>query len=154
MTPLRSCARQGLAWVLVLAALLAAGCNDAPPYAYWFPLAPGRVWQYQVERTTMDGTRALRHVVHSVAVPPGSALTGLRRTLDGREIGYTRADAGLFRIDPRGARALVLPDDVTPGTSWQAPTTTSVLENTGPPWETLFRITVPVTLQYSVVATD
>jgi hypothetical protein len=154
MTSLRSCARQGLAWVLVLATLLAAGCDDAPPYADWFPLAPGRVWQYRVERTTMDGTRALRHIVHSVAVPPGSALTGLRRTLDGREFGYASADAGLFRINERGARVLVLPDDVAPGTSWQAPTTTTVLENTGPPWETLFRINVPITLRYSVVATD
>ncbi|MEQ8661206.1 MAG: hypothetical protein RLW62_10345 [Gammaproteobacteria bacterium] len=139
-----------------LCTLLAAatGCERTPGDPHWFPLEPGRVWQYRVERTTMDGTRALRHVVHSARVPADSGLAGLRRTLDGRRLRYVRTAQGLFRIDAHGDRELVLPPAPAALASWQGSSTTSVLENTGPPWETLFRINVPVALRYTVTSTD
>ncbi len=153
--------------LLVLSALtLLAACGQHDAGERLFPLEPGREWQYRVVRTTMDGTRELRHVVRAVDVPPGSELSGLRTTLDGRRLRYVRTAEGLFRLGDdatggarragpaSGAPRLVLPDATAPGTTWQSPEVTSVLENTGPPWETLFRITVPVAMHYEVVRDD
>jgi hypothetical protein len=153
-----------LAALLVVPLLAACGQHDADDRL--FPLDPGREWQYRVVLTTMDGTRELRHVVRTLNVPPGSELSGLRATLDGRRLRYVRTSEGLFRLgndaarhggrDAHGSGAprLVLPDTPAPGSRWQSRDVTSVLENTGPPWETLFRITVPVQMNYEVLRDD
>ena len=138
--------------VIVLALPLLAACGQHDAGEHLFPLEPGREWQYRVVRTTMDGTRELRHVVRAVEVPSDSELSGLRMTLDGRSLRYARTAEGLFRLGDGaagstrhagpapGAPRLVLPDAVAAGATWQSRDVTSVLENTGPPWETLFRI--------------
>jgi len=153
-----------LAALLVVPLLAACGQDDVGERL--FPLEPGREWQYRVVRTTMDGTRELRHIVRAVDVPPGSELSGLRTTLDGRRLRYVRTSEGLFRLGDdamgnggrdgpgSGAPRLVLPDTPAPGARWQSRDITSVLENTGPPWETLFRITVPVQMHYEVLRDD
>ncbi len=152
--------------VILLVLPLFAACGQDDAGERLFPLEPGREWQYRVVRTTMDGTRELRHVVRAVAVPSGSELSGLRMTLDGRSLRYARTAEGLFRLGDDaagstrhagpapGAPRLVLPDAVAAGATWQSRDVTSVLENTGPPWETLFRITVPVPMRYEVVRDD
>lgn len=163
MKPSRSCYAR-LAALLALPLLTACGPGDAG--GSLFPLEPGREWQYRVVRTTMDGTRELRHVIRAVEVPPGSDLSGMRATLDGRRLRYVRTAEGLFRLGDdharnarragagSGAPRLVLPRAPAAGASWQSRDVTSVLENTGPPWETLFRITVPVQMHYEVVRSD
>lgn len=143
-----------------LAVVLGACGNERP--ANYFPLDPGRHWQYRVERTTMDGTRELRHAVATRAAPPDYA--GIRETLGGALYYYVRDDEGLWRVAPdrqaaTGSRTatgpeLVLPATPDVGRAWQGKTTTAVLENTGPPWETLFRIAVPVAMNFRITATD
>jgi len=154
---------------LVAALALASGsalltaCERTHDAARYFPLEPGHAWQYRVERTTMDGRRELRHAVRSRRVPRGLDADGLRETLDGRPYLYTVAEEGIYRLNPAleaGAASgsenavLVLPHTVDASARWESWSQTTVLENTGPPWETLFRITVPVRLHYRVETTD
>jgi len=148
----------------VLALLLLAGCERATPSADYFPLEPGRHWQYRVERTTMDGSTELRHAVRAVAVPPGLGIDAMRETLGGLRYLYVIDDDGIFRIGAAEAgprqgvgdvpRELVLPHPVGAASTWQTWSQTTVLENTGPPWETLFRINAPIHMSYQVEAID
>lgn len=148
----------------VLALLILDGCDRATPTANYFPLEPGRHWQYRVERTTMDGRTELRHAVRAVAVPPGLGIDAMRETLGGLRYLYAIDDDGIFRIDAAAAgprhgagevsRELVLPHAVDAASTWQTWSQTTVLENTGPPWETLFRINAPIRMRYQVEAID
>ncbi len=150
--------------VLTAALALLAACGNEPGGEAYFPLAAGRTWHYEVERTTMDGLTPLRHVVASVAPPGGSAVSAVRETASGHRYLYTVDDGGIFRIGEQRhghppvpaahGRSLVLPRELGDDSTWQSPTRTSVLENTGPPWETLFRIDVPLTLTYRVTSLD
>lgn len=148
--------------LLVLAALL-AGCDREADAAHYFPLEPGRSWHYRIERTTMDGQRRLRHAVHSRVVPQGVTADALRVTLDGRPYLYAVDPQGIFRLNPPAAEraapdhaepVLILPHDFATRSDWQAWSVTAVLENSGPPWETLFRITTPVHMRYRVETFD
>lgn len=151
-----------LAALLPILALVLAACGAGDTPDDYFPLTPGRQWQYRVERTTMDGTRALRHAVRTLGVPPGMEVSGVRETLSGQRLLYVHDDGAIARLkttrDARGTdiahRVTVLPARLAPGTRWQSRSETSVLENTGPPWETLFRISVPLVLDYEVAAVD
>ncbi|MCB1746153.1 MAG: hypothetical protein H6977_06515 [Gammaproteobacteria bacterium] len=135
-----------------------AGCSgEATPQRY-FPLAPGYHWQYRIERTTMDGTQRIRQAVWTVAVPATLDVSGMRETLGGQRLLYVDDGDGIERLQtqrtggPRNApqRVTVLPATLVVGTQWHQPAVTTVLENTGPPWETLFRISVPVELEYRI----
>ena len=87
----------------------------------------------------------------------------LRVTLDGRPYLYAIDTQGIFRLNPPAADragpdhaepALILPHDFATRPDWQTWSVTAALENSGPPWETLFRITTPVHMRYRVEATD
>ncbi|MGR8918292.1 MAG: TapB family protein [Gammaproteobacteria bacterium] len=154
--PTRRARRLAQLGLLALAACLAA-CGDGGVGSPYFPLEPGRNWQYRVVRTTMDGTTELRHAIRTVAPPQGFAAA--RKTLDGRVLLYTVDAAGVHRIEPQAEqgsaawrRSMVLPHEIAADTTWQAPGRTAVLENTGPPWETLFRINVELDMSYRVEA--
>lgn len=138
--------------------LCLAGCGEDNGPQRYFPLAPGHHWQYRIERTTMDGTQHIRHAVWTAPVPATLGVNGLRETLGGQRLHYVVDADGIERValPPAGApadgqaRVLVLPATLAPEVRWQAPGATTVLENTGPPWETLFRVDVPVELAYRV----
>ena len=146
--------------VLVLLICILGACGDASGPTRYLPLEPGFQWQYRVVRTTMDGTSHLRHAIHTLAVEPGTGFAGVRETLGGKRLHYVQDERGLLQPDfGRNARSpgqerLVLPAVLQVGTTWQARDRTAVLENSGPPWETLFRIDVPLDLNYRVEATD
>lgn len=134
--------------------LCLAGCGeDVTPQRY-FPLSPGHHWQYRIERTTMDGTQRIRHAVWTAPVPATLDVSGVRETLGGQRLLYVDDDAGIERLRaaPAGGhdRELVLPATLARDARWQVRGTTTVLENTGPPWETLFRVEVPVELAYRI----
>ena len=142
--------------------LFVTACTKEVDY---FPLAAGHVWQYKIARTTMDGTEAQKYVLESrAAVDLNGKPMGRQRTLDGREYYYETLAGGGIQLsayklpghrDPEVAShpRIVLPQVLATGTSWQRQTHTQVLENSGPPWETLFRINVPVEMDY-IVASD
>lgn len=151
-----------LAVLAALVSLAGTGCERAVGAADYFPLEPGHHWQYRIERTTMDGHTELRHVVETGSVPPGAAFDAMRVTAGGLRYRYEIDEDGIFRVDlqPAGPthgepqRTLVLPHHLDETSSWQTRSHTAVLENSGPPWETLFRITTPVAMKYRVEQTD
>ena len=143
----------------LLAAALLAGCGVDSASTDYFPLAPGLNWQYRLVRSTMDGTAELRHAITARA-PGREGIAGVRVSLSGATHEYVRDDDGLHRVKnrtsgtmPEGSaveKSLVLPSRPQTGTRWQSVSATTVLENSGPPWETLFRVNVTVPMTYEV----
>ncbi len=151
----------GLCW---LAALVMLGACDRTPTTY-FPLEVGRYWQYTIARTTMDGTVTQKYLLETLPVRDwhGVRVAG-KRTVDGHQYFYqVDAGGGVRRVayKRRGDTELqsenpnlaILPAAPELGATWKRQTRTMVLENSGPPWETLFRITRPLTLEYTVAST-
>ncbi len=150
---------------VVLVALIAVlgACDNGP--ANYFPLDPDRYWQYDVVRTTMDGRNKQKYLIETR--PPrewNGHRVQVRQTVDGHLFFYREHADGINRV-ARKLRAeeavtatdpavLVLPRSPVVGASWSQASHTAVLENTGPPWETLFRITQPVDLDFTVASTS
>lgn len=159
--PSRSRHAYGLyAAALVLFAGL-AGCDEEDDATRYFPLDAGVEWQYQLKRTTMDGTHDLRYIIATArAAQVGDIQAAVREIPVGRRYFYARTDEGIVRVASGRRegnefvivpqRELVLPAKLRADSTWTSATQTAVLENTGPPWETLFRITVPVAMHYRV----
>jgi hypothetical protein len=159
-------ARHRLLLVLALQpALLLSACSNEASGPRFFPLVPGQAWQYRVERTTMDGTAEMRHAVTTLSPPPGDLkISAIRETLGGHRYLYEVDDTGVFRVgehvpedaadDAARYRHLILPHVLEPNSTWQTTTRTSLLENGGPPWESLFRIDVAVEMDYVVESLD
>ncbi len=142
---------------------LLGGCGSSPsPLEHaFFPLTPGSHWQYRIERTTMDGVSELRYAIYTVSPDVGAKQgTAVRETMDGRRYYYVLNADGVYGIGERRRRdgavtyhqekRLILPHAPTLAQRWRSITTTSVLESKGPPWETLFRINVPVEVEYRI----
>jgi len=146
---------------VILVVAIAAGCDTGGKD--FFPLEDKRYWQYTIERTTMDGAKTQKYLLESL---PARAWNGQRvlakRTVDGHQYFYAVDDTWVKRVarQMRGDEAvtatipalIVLPGTPQVGDSWQRSTVTAVLENTGPPWETLFRVAKPLTLDYTVAS--
>lgn len=149
-----------LSLAAAVGALVLAGAEQPPDY---FPLDAGRQWHYRVLRTTMDGATGQVHVVRNV---PGRVDDGrtvvARVSSDGSRHYFARADDGVHWMgsrrrdgsgEPRPAPMLALPLPARPGVRWQTAGRTLVLEKTGPPQETLYRLDVEVPMTYTVVST-
>lgn len=154
----------------MLASLAAglSGCTDMD--SEFFPLHTGWTYEYVVERETMDGPSELRYYLQHL---PRTELDGNsvwpRRTLSGKTIFYARKNSGIWRVasvqqdfdsgpeveaTPVPDERLVLPAELALGSTWQAESSTAVLEKTGPPQATLYRVTAPLLMTYAVVSTD
>lgn len=131
----------------------------------YYPLDPGLWWHYRITRTTMDGTAVQTHIVRNLhARTVQGAEMVPRETPDGVEVLYQANERGVFRTGVRAIDSdtdhvdavprLVLPANPVPGTTWRATTRTAVLEKTGPPQETLYRILVEMPMQYVVENAD
>jgi len=150
------------AFCVTLLGVLAA-CEGANPS--YFPLDDGRYWQYQIEKTTMDGAVTQKYLLQTIAVQTINDLrVSGQRTVDGniyfyqtdangvRRIGH-QVDGGA-EIEAQDPALIVLPNDPKIGSQWTQLTHTKVLENSGPPWETLFRIIEPVQMDYKISSTN
>lgn len=158
-----------VALTLLGSLLLGSGCRDESTSERYFPLKAGYHWLYEVERTTEDGVNELRHVITNRAAQASTGEAIVRETLHGHRYFYRQTDNGIERtgavLNPalssgiRNYEAVsraytVLPQTLKTGQRWRSQSRTSVLENSGPPWETLFRIDVPLTLEYEVESSD
>jgi hypothetical protein len=150
--------------VAAAALLISLGACDREPASY-FPLEPDRYWQYDVVRTTMDGSKNQKYLIETRAPREWNGATvHVRQTVDGHQFFYRRQADGINRVARKlSAEAtatatepaiLVLPRAPAVGDSWRQLSHTAVLENTGPPWETLFRIMHPVELDFTVASTS
>ncbi len=151
--------QHGRTRALVLAALVVAGCEA--PVPEYFPLAAGREWHYRVVRTTMDGETRQVHVVRNLPVADRNAgATAVRVAADGSRHYYAHQDAGVFWLGSRRRgeaqvrllepAPLALPAAPVPGLQWRAAGRTLVLEKTGPPQETLYRLEIEVAMHYTI----
>lgn len=149
----------------VLALLTLAGCGDRNDGSDYFPLTPGSQWQYRVERTTMDGVRHLRYLIEvSAPAPQQAADVRSRVTLDGQRYTYKLTDEGIYRLGVQRQRGpqlaedtqqqLVMPAKLALDQQWQGRSSTAVLESSAPPWESLFRVQVPIEMHYRVASLD
>ena len=141
--------------------MLLASCGLSDTEHEFFPLSDSIHWQYRVERKTMDGASDLRYAIstrlHDSVEGP---VTAVRETIGGHRYYYHLDAHAVYRIGERppgmreisyyAIRQMVLPRVLKPSHKWGGMTRTAVLESTGPPWETLFRIDVPVVMQYRV----
>lgn len=154
--------------LLVITLLALVGCGDDDAATRYFPLREGFQWQYRVKRTTMDGARDLRYIIATAAPARleelGDEPAAVRETHDGQRFYYAATSAGIERVATRrredgrfvtvADRALILPHPLAATATWTGRSQTAVLENTGPPWETLFRISVPLAMDYRIDRLD
>lgn len=143
----------GIAAVLV--GVCGIGCSGDVPGSRFFPLVPGQSWQYQVQRTTMDGVVQMRHILTTLPTPAAdSAVTAIRESIAGHRYAYLINESGTFRVseDAEAKPEMVLPHTLEADTHWRSVTHTSVLENSGAPWESLFRIEQEIEMTYRVEA--
>jgi hypothetical protein len=149
--------------VLVLLTLVA--CQDRHVGSDYLPLSFGSQWQYRIERTTMDGVRQLRDLIEvSPPAPDQAADLRSRATLGGQRFTYKLTAEGIYRVGVQRTRGpqtltdtqqqLVMPAKLAIDQQWQGHSLTTVLESSAPPWESLFRVQVPVTMHYRVARLD
>ncbi|HAZ60546.1 MAG TPA: hypothetical protein DCY89_03115 [Gammaproteobacteria bacterium] len=152
---------------VVLLSLAACGPGGDEVDRY-FPTESGLRWTYRLTRTTMDGSQVRPYYVEHrgpvlVAGRADSVLE--QRTFDGNRYFFARDPTrGWLRLGAQSATDeaprwavepwLVLPASLDVGRSWQQLTPVRVLEKTGPPQETLFRVQVSLPVEYRLAARD
>ena len=139
-------------------AFLLTACGNA--YQDYFPLTENWNWRYRITRSTSDGITKQKYVIKNLPVQeiagakviPRITLTGnvyfYRQTLDGvRRVATQLTSNGVLTNKPNH---LVMPSNVTLGATWRQTTVTSVLEKTGPPQRTEYRIIVPLEIHNTI----
>lgn len=155
-------ARRVCGCVLIALIGLLSGCGSGS--GDYFPFDTGRSWLYSGTLTTMDGAFGRLYPVQAGAPETFVGETVYPQTiLAGRRYLYAQREDGIWRVARQwGARKelvpylkpeLVLPDEDAPQ-SWQSQTITQVLEVTGPPQETLFKVRETVPMTYTLAERD
>jgi len=138
---------------------MSTACDQRP--TNYYPLDVDRRWHYTIERTTMDGTVTQKYLTQTLPYQNWNGIRIVAKNtvsdhryyyrIDGdgvrRVARKLRTDKHIQAVDPSH---IVLPADIRSGATWQRSTQTIVLENAGPPWETPFRITQTVILDYTI----
>ena len=154
--------RFGIGLVLLVSMLISACTQEQTEY---FPLTAGQAWHYDVSRQTMDGVFQQKHVVETLPPIQWQGITGYPQvSAGGEQYLFQRTGEGIQRIAVKGRDKseftehqpayVLLPELPNPGVTWQQTVFTRVLENTGPPWETLFRIVQPVPIDFVIESRD
>lgn len=157
-------ARRVCGCMLIVLIGLLAGCGSGSSSGDYFPFEAGRSWLYSGTLTTMDGAFGRLYPVQAGAPETFIGETVYPQTiLAGRRYLYAQREDGIWRVARQwGARKelvpylkpeLVLPDEDAPQ-SWQSQTITQVLEVTGPPQETLFKVRETVPMTYTLAERD
>lgn len=131
----------------------------------FFPLSSGHTLHYDVTKTTMDGTFGQKYIIETLSETNWQGTASVPMvSAGGEQYLYQRSGAAIYRVAFKSRDAvsfvahasphLVLPQKLQLGSAWQQATHTKLLENTGPPWETLFKIVQPVDLEFTVDALD
>ena len=150
-------------WLTISCLIHLSACSD-DGHDY-FPLSEGLAWHYNIARTTMDGTFQQKQILQSLAALEWQDQTAVPMlSAGGAQYLYIHDERGVRQtaVKNRGTQQYrqlamplqVLPADLERGTNWHQTEYTQVLENTGTPWETLFKIAEPVSMEYVVIGND
>ena len=152
-----------LSYVLIIVILLQTGCNRADES--YFPLGEGLKWRYAVIKTTKDGIRQQKYIFLSL---PEKMIEGqkvsVRKSLEGTLFYYLETEEGVLFFGKETIfdfESVFIKDEhyvlrypLTVGTEWAGETLTKLLEKTGPPQKTEFKIIAKIPLQIKIVAID
>jgi hypothetical protein len=131
----------------------------------YFPLTKGLKWQYDVTLITRDGLSNQKYMFNNLGE---GELKGepayLRESIDGTVSYYSLSEEGthyLGNLDTNSYppvkneyKKIILPKDIIIGTTWQDNTITKLLQKTGPPQKTLFKIIANVPLDVKIESLD
>ncbi len=118
-------------------------------------------WQYDVALITRDGLSNQKYIFNNLGK---GKLDGepvyLRYSLDGSLLYYSASEEGIYylgnvntqNIDSefKKDKELIVPDKIVVGTKWEETTTTKLLQKTGPPQKTVFKIIAEVPLDVQI----
>ena len=141
----------------ILILLCTACVDDKDSY---FPLTKGLKWQYDVALITRDGLSNQKYMFNSFGE---GELNGepvfLRQSVDGT-VSYYSNGSGTHYLGYKNSQTLnpefneykqiILPEDISVGVKWEEETVTKLLQKTGPPQKTLFKIIAKVPLEVKV----
>ena len=146
--------------LLLIVCVLISACERSD--LRYFPIRNDHSWQYRITISTMDGAHGEKYFLQNLpAYQTEDDNVFARQTADGTRIIYATTEQGIFRLaiisgsgrqtnEPSPRPILVYPIKI--GTTWQDQTTTFLLEKSGPPQDTLFRIREPVLLEYKITS--
>lgn len=137
---------------------LTACSNNETSY---FPLNEGYKWQYDVSLITMDGLSKQKYIFNNLGK---RKLDGnevyLRESLDDSILYYSNTDEGIHylgKLDSQKIysefnpdKRLVIPATLNVGNEWTYKSLTHLLQKTGPPQKTVFRITAEIPLEIKI----
>lgn len=127
----------------------------------YFPLNKGLKWQYDVAMVTRDGLSNQKYIFNNLGKRKLDGKTVyLRHSMDGTVSYYSSNEEGTYylgNIDSENLnpefnqnKKVILPNELSPGSEWQAVTVTKLLQKTGPPQKTLFKIIAEVPIEVKV----
>lgn len=139
--------------------LLCIGCSKNENS--YFPLNKGMKWQYDVAMITRDGLSNQKYILNNIGEGElaGSPVY-LRHSLDGSLLYYSVSEEGIYylgnmntlNIEPefKQDKELLIPNKIAVGTKWEETTTTKLLQKTGPPQKTVFKIIANIPLEVEI----
>jgi hypothetical protein len=145
--------------ILLLLSLLITACSDSEQS--YFPLEKGVKWQYDVSLINRDGISNQKYILNNLGE---SELNGepvyLKQSFDGTILYYSNSDNGIqylgkadsnnINFNFKEEKKQVIPDKIDVGTVWEELTTTKLLQKTGPPQKTLFKIIAEVPMEVKI----
>lgn len=145
-----------ISFILIWLCTSCADNNDS-----YFPLTKGLKWQYDVALITRDGLSNQKYMFNSLGE---GKLNGepvfLRESVDGTVSYYSNTGGGTHYLGHKDSQSLnpgfneykhtILPDAISVDRKWEEETITRLLQKTGPPQKTLFRIITKVPLEVKV----
>lgn len=151
---------RAILFVLAGTVLLAACTRSTPDY---FPLQPGRYWQYHIHKETMKYPEDLKLTVRGLPPAQFEGRMVERRIVNDRFIQFfARETRGIVRVAtalPEAAAAVpdsppepVLMLPLEAGREWTQQSTTRVLEVVVDPFRTHVNIREPVLMTYRIAA--
>ena len=143
--------------------LLCTSCTDTEQT--YFPLTKGLKWQYDVALITRDGLSNQKYIFNSLGKGDFNGEPAyLRESIDGTISYYSLGEEGthyLGNFDTNSFppvkneyKKIILPKDIAIGATWEDKTITKLLQKTGPPQKTLFKIIAKVPLEVKVESLD
>lgn len=152
---------RALGALLALLGVLLVGCGQGGDV---FPTEAGHTWLYRGHAVTMDGKFERIYPVRSTAPTQFREETVFPHvTINGRRYFYAVREDGIWRVARQWGPDKEVVPYLKPGlvvpspegaSEWQGRTVTQVLEITGPPQETLFKVREVVPMRYAIAGRD